>query len=102
MTVIMAKNISFFSLFSNPDVRFWLNNNIFVHLIFMRILAEQGEGVVIMIVCLIVIVVVVLMQKALKTHDRKSWVVKVKHKLMWGSVLRSCIQTYLPMVMGIA
>ena len=66
-----------------------------------EVLLNQGSGFTMLIVFGVAVLILVLLGKLLKNSKI---VTKLKNKLMWSSIFRSVIQTYLPaclMVFGL-
>jgi len=81
------KTVSFFKVLNSPQVKSWLNQNIFSHFKDgLDFLLDLGEIVIGMIVLLLLISVVTILFKIFKNSK---YIEMIKNKLMWSSIFRS-------------
>jgi hypothetical protein len=88
----MLTNISQFSILEEPNINQWLDNYVFAKTpLLMEVLVNQGMFVTSLLVFGLALFLILL---ASKVKAMQRFLVSIKSKLMWSSVLRSQIQTY--------
>lgn len=107
----VCKNISFFKIGSNFEVRLWTKEHILDKLpVLFEYLINDGLEILIIIVFLVLLAMIflaliflamkVLSYFKMKNRERrKTFLYKVKNKVMWSSIIRSQIQFYLLLVL---
>lgn len=97
--LVITQNISFFNMLQEENVQLFLKKHIFSRVqLLQEILINQGTGF--MMICFLVVAFVVLAVFQKYAKDSPLFI-KLKNKLMWSSVFRSVIQTYLPTCLAV-